>query len=152
MFLEIWPLDIGLIEIFDVLIFFFARHWLAWESNYNVSLYLLIVLDGILNNVEQDELVHSPVRNHCEIKFLFLEDVHINFSFINLVLERPKYIWQLGFNLGARAFFEWNLVLRKLHSCNLVWTVVPNWLGWLFDTHDLLHRRLGFLRVVDNLF
>ena len=66
--------------------------WFDTYKDANITIYLLVILYRILNDVEQNQFIEVPIETNLEISFDIQAKINVDSHSRDKVLERPKHL------------------------------------------------------------
>jgi hypothetical protein len=116
---------------------------LELKSNDNVSILYLVVLDGVLDDVEKDELIKLPIRDYLFFGHVLFHQVQVNATLVDKMLKRPHHIPDASDHVRNGVRVQVQLVLLDFNQLDQIRVVIPHGPCRLFDADGLLNQRLG---------
>ena len=107
-----------------------------------------VVFHRVLDDVEQDQLVHAPVSDQFERERAFLSDQDLDTSTYCVYLERIEDLLDVLLNILDRAGLVIELIFPNLHFLNLVAVVELHSLARLVDGSDNLNSLVALLETL----
>jgi hypothetical protein len=65
---------------------------LELKSNDNISCINLVVLEGVLDDVEQNELIKFPISNHLLFGHILFHQVQVDATLVDIMFKWPHHI------------------------------------------------------------
>lgn len=96
------------------------------HAYHDITFVLLVILNGVLNDIEQNYFIKLPVREYLDIRREVLDQPNVDFSLVNLMLKGPEHVPYRALNGDQRSLLNSQLVFLQLHPLDLVSIVVPH--------------------------